>query len=194
MIGLLGGTFNPPHNGHVALARGAIAHFDLESLIVMVAGRPPHKEAVLDGETRFRLAEAAFGDIPRIELSRYELDRDVDSYSIDTVRHLQRTRGELILLVGADVFADFLTWREPETILELVRIGVATRPGYAREQLEPVLTSVRRPERVELFEVEPVPVSSREIRARIARGEKIEDLVPPAVARVIQRDALYAEG
>lgn len=191
--GLLGGAFDPPHNGHVELARAAHERFRLDRLVVVVTGVPPHKEALTDAETRFRLAEAAFADIPGVELSRHELERAGPSYTVDTARWAEEEWGDVVFLVGADQLADFRRWKDPDEILEHVRLGVATRPGYPRERLGPVLASFRRPERVELFEVPAVDVSSTEIRRRAARGEPFDDLVPPTVARLVVESGLYDE-
>lgn len=191
MTGLLGGAFDPPHDGHLALARAAIARFALERLVVVVTGDAPHKRLVLDAETRYRLAEVAFAGLDRVELSRVEVDREGPSYTVDTARWAEREWGDVLFLVGADEFADFLSWREPDEVLEHVRLGVATRPGYPRERLEGVLARLRRPERVELFEIEPQAVSSSEVRARIAAGEPLDGLVPPAVARIVRDEGLY---
>jgi nicotinate-nucleotide adenylyltransferase len=193
--GLLGGAFDPPHAGHVALARAAIGRFGLERLVVVVTGSPPHKEVETDAETRFGLAEAAFAELPGIVLSRQELDRPGPSYTVDTARWAEREWGDVVLLVGADEFADFLRWKDPDEILEHVRLGVATRPGYPRERLDGVLAALRRPERVELFEIPPVPASSSEIRARLAAGAAPGDLLPEAVARrVVERDLYHGGG
>jgi nicotinate-nucleotide adenylyltransferase len=99
-----------------------------------------------------------------------------------------------IFLIGADEFADFPGWKEPETVLELARLGVASRPGYPSERLEAVLRGLEHPERVLFFEIEPVPVSSSEIREKVARGEPIDGLVPPAVAAEIAARGLYRRG
>ena len=187
MIGLFGGAFDPPHIGHLALATRALAHFGLDRLIVLPTGLAPHKSVATDPETRFRLALAAFRRLPRTEVSRWEIDREGPSYTVDAVRQWP----DATFLVGADEFADFLTWREPDEVLEHARLGVAARPGYGRGQLELVLAGLRRPERVEFFELEPVPVSSRDIRARVARGESIEQLVPAEVAEEIAQAGLY---
>jgi nicotinate-nucleotide adenylyltransferase len=181
VTGLLGGTFNPPHNGHLALARAAQEHFDLDDLAVLVAERPGHKEVQLDADTRLKLARAAFPDF-QVEPDPYER----------TVDMLRTGRwNEPLFLIGADQFADFLTWKDPDGVLALARIGVATRPGYPRDRLDAVLQRVSQPDRVELFEIEPVPISSREIRDRVSRGDPIDGLVPPAVAELIQSLALY---
>jgi nicotinate-nucleotide adenylyltransferase len=181
VTGLLGGTFNPPHNGHLALARAALQHFDLDALVVLVAERPGHKEVQLDAGTRLELARAAFPD--------YEVEPDPHERTVDMLR-AGRWR-EPLFLIGADQFADFLTWKDPEGVLALSRIGVATRPGYPRERLDTVLRQLSQPDRVELFEIEPIEISSREIRDRVGRNESIAGLVPPAVAELIESLGLY---
>ena len=181
MTGLLGGTFNPPHNGHLALARAALQHFDLDDLVVLVAERPGHKEVQLDAGTRLELAQAAFPD--------YEVEPDPHERTVDMLR--AGSWREPLFLIGADQFADFLTWKDPEGVLALSRIGVATRPGFPRERLDTVLLQLSQPDRVELFEIEPVEISSREIRDRVSRGESVAGLVPPAVAELITSLGLY---
>jgi nicotinate-nucleotide adenylyltransferase len=192
--GLLGGTFDPPHNGHVALARAALQELDLERLVVMVAGRPPHKEVWTDGESRFRLARAAFENVPRVEVGRDELARPGKAFTVDTVRELDaRYGGEVVLILGGDTFASFPTWREPERILDHARLAVAARPGTPREQYEAVLRALARPARITFFELAPVDVSSTEVRRRVSAGEPIVDLVPTAVARLIEDLGLYRD-
>jgi nicotinate-nucleotide adenylyltransferase len=193
VTGLFGGTFNPPHNGHVALVRSALERFPLERLLVVPTGRTPEKDVDVDAETRLRLCEAAFGELPRVEVSRLDVDRPQPAYSRDTVRWARERYGEIVFLVGADRFADFMSWKDPNEILRRTRLAVATRPGFPRERLERVLEQVERPEQVEFFEIEPLPISSREIRARVARGEPIDGLVPSAVAEMIEELGLYAE-
>jgi nicotinate-nucleotide adenylyltransferase len=179
--GLFGGAFDPPHNGHLELARRGVEHFAFDRLIVIVTASPGHRRVYLDPETRLRLAEAAF--------RQHEVVLDHHERTIDMLR--EQRWDDPIVLVGADQFAGFLAWKEPEAVLELARLGVATRPGFPRERLEPVLRALSQPERVEFFEIDPVDVASTEVRARIARGEPIGDLVPPQVARLIQDGGLY---
>jgi nicotinate-nucleotide adenylyltransferase len=190
-VGLLGGAFDPPHNGHIALARAAFEHFALDRLVVVPTGYPPHKHVETDAETRFRLAEAAFADLPGFEVSRHELEREGPSYTVDTARWAAGCYGDAIFLIGADEFCDFLSWRDPDGILDSVRIGVASRPGFPRERLDAVLAGLRRPDRVELFEIDPLPIESRELRVLVARGEPIDRDVPPAVARLVSELGLY---
>jgi nicotinate-nucleotide adenylyltransferase len=194
VIGLLGGTFDPPHNGHVALARCGIEHFGLERLLVAPTGRTPGKAVASDPEIRLRLAEAAFADVPGAEVSRIDVDRPQPAYSFETVRWVHDRWGEPLFLVGADRFADFLTWERPNEVLRVARLGVATRPGFDPAELERVLEAVEQPDRVEFFEIPPVPVSSSEIRARVAAGEAIDELVPAAVEQLIRELGLYQAG
>ncbi len=184
MTGLFGGAFDPPHKGHVALAETALRRFGLERLLVLVVVAPGHREVVLPFEQRFELARLAFAGLPHTEVIREE-----NAYTVDAVR--DGGFGAALFLVGADEFASFSTWKEPDAVLEHVRVAVATRPGYPRERLEEALAGVRHPERVEFFEMPPIPVSSSDVRARLARGEPVDAVVPDAVAREIERAGLY---
>jgi nicotinate-nucleotide adenylyltransferase len=181
VTGLLGGTFNPPHYGHIALAQAAEERFPLDELVVLVGVRPGHKEVAVDPEIRLRLAEAAFPD-REVELDPHE--RTVDMLRTGRWKHP-------LFLIGADEFCDFLTWKDPDGVVARARVGVATRPGYPRDRLDAVLSELARPDRVEFFEIEPMPISSREIRNRVARGEPIDRFVPPAVAELIETLGLY---
>jgi nicotinate-nucleotide adenylyltransferase len=181
MIGLLGGTFNPPHNGHVALARAAEEELGLDGLVVLVAERPGHKQVDLDAEDRLRLARAAFPG-RRVELDPHER-------TVDMLR--DRRFDDAVFLIGADEFCDFLGWKDPNGVLELAPVAVGTRPGYSRERLDRVLERLDRPDRVRFFNLVPVPIASREVRERVARGESIDELVPPAVVAEIEKLGLY---
>jgi nicotinate-nucleotide adenylyltransferase len=178
---ILGGAFDPPHNGHVELARAAKEQFDPERLVVLVAARPGHKSVALDGPTRLRLARAAFPDL--------EVELDEHPRTVDLLE--ERRFDDPLFLIGADEFADFPTWKEPNRVLELARLGVATRPGYPRDRLDRVLAQLDAPERVTFFEIGSLPVASRELRARAARCESIEAFVPPGVARIVRDENLY---
>jgi nicotinate-nucleotide adenylyltransferase len=193
VIGLLGGAFDPPHRGHLVLADEAVRHFALERLLVVPTGRAPHKPVETEPEIRFRLAEAAFDGRSGVELSRYEVDRDGPSYTVNTVAWAGRLFGEVVFIVGADEFASFLSWHDPEGVLRHARLGVATRPGYARDRLAEVLGAIERPDRVELFSIPSVPVSSSGIRERVRRGEPIDGLVTPRVAELIADLRLYRD-
>jgi nicotinate-nucleotide adenylyltransferase len=184
-IGILGGAFDPPHAGHVVLAREAIARFGLERLVALVVAEPAHKPVETPVEQRVELARAAFADLPQVEVVP-----DDHAYTVEFLRESELPEGA-VFVIGADELADFLTWREPDEILRRVRLGVATRPGYPRDRLEDVLARVERPERVELFEIPAVTASSTEVRARFAAGRPIDDLVPAEVARLVVALGLY---
>jgi nicotinate-nucleotide adenylyltransferase len=181
-VGLFGGAFDPPHDGHVALARAAKQRFDLPRLTVLVAEHPGHKDVDLPADVRLELARAAFPDD----------DVRLDPYPRTVDLLLAEDFDDPIFVVGADQFLDFLTWKEPEGVLELTRLGVATRPGFDRGLLDTVLRSLDRPERVLFFEIEPNPAASRDIRRLAAEGEPLAGLVPPAVERLIREHRLYA--
>jgi nicotinate-nucleotide adenylyltransferase len=193
LTGLFGGTFDPPHNGHLALARAAVDRFGLERLVVTVGGQTPGKETLVDAETRLRLTEAAFADVPRVEISRMDIDREQPAYSHETVRRACERWGEIVFLVGADRFADFLDWKAPNEVLQHARLGVATRPGVDEVALRDVLEHVERPEQVTFFPIGDIDVSSSDIRRRIAAGEAYGHLVPAPVARLIEELRLYRD-
>jgi nicotinate-nucleotide adenylyltransferase len=185
-VGILGGAFDPPHVGHVELARRAIAWFDLDRLLVRVVEQPGHKDVATAPQVRLLLAELAFGPLDEAEVSLDPFARTVDSLAALAL-------DDPLFLVGADEFAAFLGWKEPARVLELARLGVATRPGVDRARLDAVLARLDRPERVSFFEIDPLPVSSSGIRARAAAGEPLDGLVPAAVAAEIARLGLYRD-
>jgi nicotinate-nucleotide adenylyltransferase len=182
VIGLFGGAFDPPHNGHVALFRAARDQLGLERILVAVIARPGHKSVELPAEVRLELARAAFPGT--------EVVLDHHPRTIDALRAHPEWEGA-VFLVGADEFAAFPSWKEPDELLRLVRLGVGTRPGYPRERLQAVLERLEQPERVLFFDIEPLPIASSELRDRLDRGADVHDLVPPAVWGVIERDGLY---
>jgi nicotinate-nucleotide adenylyltransferase len=184
LTGLLGGAFDPPHVGHVALADAAERQLGLSELVIVVVADPGHKEVHCPVETRLALARAAFPG--------RAVEVDDHARTVDMLR--EGRWHDPVFLVGADEFADFPQWKEPDALLELARLGVASRPGYPRERLEEVLRGLAHPERVLFFEIEPLPVSSRQIREKVVHGEAIDGLVPPAVAIEIAGRGLYRGG
>ena len=184
MTGLYGGVFDPPHNGHLALARAALEHFDLQQLLVLVVVDPGHKSVELDFEARYKLAHLTFDGLPRTRLHPEGHPRTADA--------LRRHHfADAIFLIGADEFTAFPAWKEPDEVLRRTRLGVATRPGYPSEVFEAVLAQLQQPERVEFFEIPAVDVSSSDVRRRIRAGESIDGLVPDGVAREIEGARLY---
>jgi nicotinate-nucleotide adenylyltransferase len=177
-------VFDPPHNGHVALARAAIQTLDLERLLVLVVADPGHKHTGTPAATRLELARLAFEDVPEATL---ELDRHARTVDSLEERHLD----DPVFILGADELAGFESWKSPRRVLELVRLAVAVRPGVSRDDVRAVRERLDAPRRILEFEMEPEDVSSSEIRARVARGEPIDGLVPPSVADAIVRLGLY---
>ena len=175
MIGILGGTFDPPHNGHIALAKAARSQLSIDRLVVLVAERPGHRDVVADAETRLKLARAAFPDA--------EVELDPHPFTVDAVR--DGRFGDAVFVVGADQAAAFEHWRDPDEVLKHVKLAVGTRSGYPEPQLEPY------GDRIVPFQLDSPPISSSDVRARVARGEPIDELVPPAVAELIEELGLY---
>jgi nicotinate-nucleotide adenylyltransferase len=182
MIGLYGGSFDPPHRGHVELARRAKEKLGLEQLVVLVSVDPGHKRVDTPADARLRLARAAFPDD--------EVLLDENARTVDTLR-AHPEWSDPVFLIGADQFVDFLTWKEPQEVLERTRLAVATRPGFPRARLDRVLEELDRPDRVLFFDLEPTPVASRELRARLAAGGSVTGEVPAAVEALIAAGALY---
>lgn len=183
-VGVFGGAFDPPHNGHLSLAREAIDHFQLSRLLVRVVADPGHKDVEAPPEIRLALAELAFATLAEVEVTLDPFGRTVDSLEALGLE-------DPVFLLGADELAAFPTWTRPDRVLELARIGAATRPGSDLADLDRVIRSLALPDRVELFSITPLAVSSSEIRERVSEGLPIDDLVPAAVAAEIDRLGLY---
>jgi nicotinate-nucleotide adenylyltransferase len=185
VIGLFGGAFDPPHRGHVELARRAKEQFGIDKLLVLVAAAPGHKDVPTPAGVRLRLAQAAFpGD---------EVVLDDHARTIDMLE-AHPEWDDPLFLIGADEFCDFLTWKRPDDVLARTRLAVATRPGFPRERLEAVLGRLDHPDRVLFFDIEPQPVASRDLRKRLEAGEDVGLDVPSAVAAMIDGEMLYGRG
>jgi nicotinate-nucleotide adenylyltransferase len=203
-LGILGGTFNPPHLGHLVCAQEAHAQLGLDRVVLMPAGEPPHKRLAPggpDAEQRLELCRLAIGDDERLAVSRLELDRPGRSYTVDTLNalHADDPQQELTFIVGGDMARGLPTWREPERVLALATLAVAERAGAAREdvlgELRPLTGGAGSPagaERVRFFDMPRVDVSSSMVRERVAAGRPIRYLVPDAVRERIAAWGLYA--
>jgi nicotinate-nucleotide adenylyltransferase len=178
---LYGGAFDPPHLGHVAVADAARERFAVERIVVLVNERPAHRAVHASAEDRLALAEAAF--------PHDDVRLDPHPRTVELLR--EEPFDDPVFVIGADQFLGFLTWSEPDEVLERARIAVAARPGFPREDLEAVLEELERPERVVFFEIEPNPAASTYVRARAAAGEPLDGLVPAEVARLIAERGLY---
>jgi nicotinate-nucleotide adenylyltransferase len=178
---IFGGTFDPIHNAHLTVAREAADQFGLERVLLVPAARPPHKSTSADYEDRFRMVELACGADPRLVASRLEAGEQ-PSYSIDTIEKARRETDNLWFIIGADAFADITTWRRWKDVIAKTGFIVVTRPGHADHA--PDGAPVRRLDTLAL------PVSSSEIRSRLAAGE-IPPELPPKVAQYIIERQLY---
>jgi nicotinate-nucleotide adenylyltransferase len=189
-IGIFGGTFDPPHIGHLIVAQDAWAALGLDRVVFMPAAVPPHKAdlAITPAALRLEMIRAAVAGDPRFEVSDLELRRAGPSYTVDTLRELRARDPEVALffLLGVDQFRDLHLWREPEELARLATLVVVSRGGEA------VTTKPGLPHR--LLEVTRIDLSATALRARVAAGEPIRYLVPEAVAAVIGREGLYGGG
>jgi nicotinate-nucleotide adenylyltransferase len=195
-LGILGGTFNPPHIGHLVCAQEARAQLALDKVVLMPVHTPPHKEALDDPgpEVRLALCHAAAAGDEELEVSTLELDRGGPSYTVDTLRALHGSRegDDLTFIVGGDMASSLPSWREPEVVLELARMAVAEREEHRRHEIAERVGALRgAPERIVFFAMPRLDISSSDVRARIAGGRPIRWLVPGAVADEIERRGLY---
>ena len=193
---MLGGAFNPPHIGHLALAQEARARLELDEVLLMPMAHAPHREIEPEPgpEVRLRLVELAVQGDVRLSACSLEVDRGGRSYTVDTLRAL-RDRGpadERFLVLGGDAAAALPSWREPEEILRLCTVAVAEREGWERERVGSALEGLAGAgERVVFFEMPRIDMSSSLVRARAAAGLPVRYLVPDLVAEEIAERGLY---
>lgn len=197
-IGIYGGTFNPPHSGHVHLARTLAQSLGLTRVLIIPANLPPHKEAheLVSGADRMQMCRLAFAGEP-FEISGMELSRGGKSYTCDTLAALQKQYGnaDFYLFLGTDMLLSFHQWRNPHEILRMCRLCVAARGGM--EEYAALEAYIRGgplediSDRVILCTVRPVPVSSTELRERLREGRAVEGFIPGGVFRYIQEKGLY---
>jgi nicotinate-nucleotide adenylyltransferase len=194
-LGLLGGTFSPPHLGHLLCAQEAHAQLGLERVWLLPVASPPHKDIAGDPgpEARLELCRLAVGDDDRLGVSDLEVRRGGPSYTADTLRelHARAPEDELTFIVGGDMALSLPTWREPEAVLELATVAVAQRSGAARQDIVDRLAGIGAADRVRFFDMPRLDVSSSEVRARVADGRPIRYLVPDAVAAHIEQRGIY---
>ncbi len=196
-VGLMGGTFDPPHYAHLEIADRALEKFDLDRVLFLPNGQPPHKpgHTVSPAEHRYLMTELACADHPCFFVSRLELDRPGPSYSVDTVRELKADLGagaEIFFLVGIDSALEMATWYKPDELLAEATVVAAPRPGCD----EAALLEALGPEKVSKLEKLPMPLfghSSTEIRARVRAGLSVRYLLPPVVEAYILKEKLYRE-
>lgn len=194
-IGILGGMFNPPHLGHLALARAGATQLKLDRVLLTPVLIPPHKPAKWDPgpEQRLLMCRLAAQDYPFVDVCTLELERPGPSYTVDTLRaiHANQPDAELTLILGADMARTLGSWREPREILKLARLAVAERDDTSRREVLDALAPVAGAERVAFLDMAPCDISSSRVRRDLASGEKIEELVGSNVAAHIAANELY---
>lgn len=194
-LGILGGTFNPPHVGHLVCAQEAYDQLGLDRVVLMPTGDPPHKEVDADpgGEARYGLCRAAIAGDERFAVSRLELDRAGKSFTVDTLRalHDQSPQDDLTFIAGGDMARSLPSWREPEALLSLATLAVAERAADRRDAIAAAIAPLAGSERVRFFDMPRIDVSSSTVRERVAGGRPIRWLVPDAVAEAIAANGWY---
>ncbi len=199
-VGILGGSFNPIHYGHLRIAREALAHLELERVIFVPAGDPPHKRptALASACHRLRMVELAIKDEPGFEVSDIEVHRRGKSYTIDTIRQLQDRLGsytELYFIIGADTIRELPTWMEIANLAQLCQFVVVARPGFDRSSfalLEGVLCDRGlRKMKQHYLDMLPCHISASDIRQRLASSRSVQGQVPPVVEDYIKQNGLY---
>ena len=193
--GVLGGTFNPIHHGHLVSAEIAAAAFGLDRVLLVPAAQNPLKaQAPADASHRLAMTRCGAAGNPLLRVSTVELDRPPPSYTVDTLALLARAnpRDELYLLVGADALPDFADWREPLRVLDLCQLIVLSRPGYLLEV--PTGVAAALGPRVDRIHLQPMPelaISSTDLRRRFAAGEPVRYLLPDSVEQYVRERGLY---
>lgn len=192
-IGVFGGTFDPPHVGHLIVAQDVVEALRLDRLLLVPVAEPPHKpgRTPASADARARMLEAAVAGDPRMEVSRVEIDRGGPSYTVDTLRWLRgrHPEDEIHLVVGVDQLRGFARWREPEEVARLARLVVLSREG-----VDPARVAAGVDVSYRTVPVTRVDVSSSDVRGRIREGRSVRYQVPEAVRRIIEEEQLYRQG
>jgi len=190
-LGIMGGTFDPVHIGHLVCAEEARWQFALDEVVFVPAGEPWQKRQVTAAEDRFLLTVLATARNPHFSVSRLEIDRGGPTYTLETLRALAEFHdaAELFFITGADAVLEILTWKDPELVLQTARFIAATRPEFDLGKLD-----LRRfGDRVSVIEIPALAISSTDIRRRVREGRPIQYLVPAEVAAYIEERHLYVD-
>ena len=198
-IGILGGTFDPVHIGHLAVADEATSWLGLAEVLFVPAGKPWLKAdaRILPAEHRLKMVKLAIGDEPRFKLSTIEVEREGPTYTVDTIIELRRQFGagdELLFIIGWDNLADLPQWRQPERLISMCRLVAVPRVGCSVPDLDSLETVIPGlSQRVIMLDKPEIDVSASVIRERVHRGLPINHLVPEAVEKYIKEHGLYRD-
>jgi nicotinate-nucleotide adenylyltransferase len=194
-IGVFGGTFDPIHLGHLIIAAEIQRMANLDQVLFVPAGRPPHKldQHLSNDDDRLRMLQLAVGGVPGFAINTVDLDRHGPSFTVDTLRilHGQHPDTELVFVMGEDSLRDFLTWHNPAGIIEQAELAVARRPGVEHDlgAISAAIPAAAR--RIHIYPVPEIGIASRELRERAARGDSLRFFVPDSVADFIRERGLY---
>jgi len=195
-LGLLGGTFDPPHYGHLLAAQEAASQLDLERVLFLPARQNPLKqgEPSTRAEDRWEMVTRAIADNPLFEASRLDMDRPPPSYTVELLRALTEPGRELFFLIGADILPELPRWRSLDEILRLARLVMVNRPGSPLPDLAALdATLPAAHQRIDVVSIPGVAISAREMRERVRAGRSLRYLTPPAVARFVEARKLYLQ-
>lgn len=199
-LGIMGGTFDPIHIGHLVTAEEARQQFKLDHVIFLPAGTPPHKEQkyITPAEHRYIMTMLAVVDNPYFTVSRLEIENKQPSYTIDTVRRffqIYKNGLNLYFITGADAILDIKTWKDYEELLEACSFIAASRPGYPFNKLKTIFGSAfaKIAKKIHFLEIPAMAISSTDIRRRIAEGKTIKYLTPEPVEQYIYKNRLYRQ-
>ena len=195
-LGIMGGTFNPIHYGHLLCAEQARCKFHLDEVVFVPSGHPPHKQApdIAAIEHRYLMTVLAISTNPFFSVSRTEVDRKGKSYAIDTIRCFLDTykkyNPRLFFITGSDAVMEILTWRKPDQIMDLATVIAASRPGYDFNRLKDAVGQARF-KKLKLMQASALAISSTDIRTRVRDGRPIKYLLPESVEQHIMKHGLY---
>ncbi len=199
-VGIMGGTFDPIHYGHLVIAEGARVEYDLSEVIYIPSGMPPHKrdQTISNAEDRYRMTMLATQDNPHFSVSRVEIDRPGPSFAVDTIRTMKEMYGpdvDLYFITGADAILQILSWKDVGSLISMCHFVAATRPGYSLTWLREIIARIRERHQsdfsVQYMEVPGLMISSTDIRQRVRSGLPIRYLLPEIVESYIRTHRLY---
>lgn len=195
-LGVLGGTFDPPHNGHLVIAQAALTQLKLDRVLFMPTSQPPHKlgNHITPIAHRLEMVRLAIAPYPQFALSRIDVDRTGPTYTVDTLQLLRAQFGneiEFYFIMGMDSLANILTWRAPDRLIRLCRLAVFKRPGFSAklDDLEKQLPGLRA--RVVFVDAPTRDIAASELQRRVRDGQSIANGVPVSVANYIEKQGLY---